>query len=131
MSAVTAWAGYLRRTLWPLANAGTLAWLLHRVTGVALALYLPLHFLSINAARGGPAALDAELAGFATPFFAAAEWVLVGAVAFHGFNGLRVIALDFFDLAPRHKWLVAAVLLACAAVMAAASVVFLPRILGA
>lgn len=124
-------AGYLRRTLLPLLNAGTLAWLLHRLTGVALAVYLVPHFISINAARGGPAALDAALGGFATPMFAVAEWLLIGTVAFHAFNGLRIIAVDFFDLAPRHKLLFAVVLLACVAVMAAASVVFVPRILGA
>ena len=123
-------SGYLRRTLLPLVNTGTVAWLLHRVTGVALALYLVPHFVSIHAARGGPEALDAVLAGFATPFFAVAEWILVGAVAFHGFNGLRVIALDFFDLAPQHKWLFGAVLAASLTVMAVASVAFVPRILG-
>jgi succinate dehydrogenase / fumarate reductase cytochrome b subunit len=126
---MSARAGYLRRTLLPLVNAGTLAWLLHRVTGVALAVYLVPHFISINAARGGPRALDAELAGFATPLFAVAEWLLIGAVAFHACNGLRIVAVDFLDLAPRHKLLLWLVLLACAAVMLAASTLFVPRIL--
>ena len=122
-------AGYLRRTLLPLFNAGTLAWLLHRVTGVALAVYLVPHFLSIDAARGGAQALDTELRGFATPAFAVAEWLLIGAVAFHALNGLRIVAVDCFDLAPRHKALFWAVLLACAAVFLAASTLFVPRIL--
>lgn len=126
---MTAMTAYLRRTLLPVVNTGTVAWLLHRVTGVALAVYLVPHFVSINAARGGPAALDAELAAFATPVFAAAEWVLVGAVAFHAFNGLRIIAVDFFDLSRQHKLLFWVVLLACAAVMGAASTLFVPRIL--
>lgn len=126
---MAAMTGYLRRTLLPLVNTGTLAWLLHRVTGVALAVYLIPHFISINAARGGPAALDAELAGFATPLFAVAEWLLIGAVAFHAFNGLRIIAVDFFDLSRRQKLLFWLVLLACAGVMGAASTLFVPRIL--
>ena len=122
-------AGYLRRTLLPLLNAGTLAWLLHRVTGVALAIYLLPHFLSIHAARNGAQALDAELHGFATPVFAVAEWLLIGAVAFHALNGLRIIAVDSFDLAPRHKALFWAVLAVCGVVFLAASTLFVPRIL--
>jgi succinate dehydrogenase / fumarate reductase cytochrome b subunit len=122
-------AGYLRRTLLPLLNTGTLAWLLHRVTGVALAIYLLPHFLSIHAARSGSQALDAELRGFATPLFAVAEWLLIGAVAFHALNGLRIIAVDLFDLAPRQKALFWAVLVVCAAVFVAASTLFVPRIL--
>jgi succinate dehydrogenase cytochrome b subunit len=126
---VAALSGYVRRTLLPLVNTGTLAWLLHRVTGVALALYLLPHFFSINAARGGARALDAELAGFATPVFAVAEWLLVGAVCFHALNGVRIIALDLLDLAPRQKLLFWLVLLTCAAVFLAASTLFVPRIL--
>ena len=126
---MTVLTGYVRRTLLPLVNAGTVAWLLHRMTGVALALYLVPHFVSINAARGGPAALDAELRGFAGPLFAVAEWLLIGAVAFHALNGLRLIALDAFDLSGRQKLLFWLVLLACAAVFGAASTLFVPRML--
>lgn len=120
---------YFRQTLLPLVNVGTVAWLLHRLSGVALAVYLIPHFVSVNAARGGPAALDAELAGFASPLFAAAEYVLVLTVAFHLLNGLRIIAIDFLDLSRHHKLLFWLVMAACAAVFLAASTLFVPRIL--
>ncbi|HKI98973.1 MAG TPA: succinate dehydrogenase, cytochrome b556 subunit [bacterium] len=126
---MTALVGYVRRTLLPLVNPGTVAWLLHRVTGVALALYLIPHFVSIHAAIGGRQALDGELAGFRTPLFAVAEWLLIGAVAFHAFNGLRIIAVDCFDLTGRQRLLFWLVLAACAAVFVAASTLFVPRIL--
>jgi len=126
---MTALVGYVRRTLLPLVNPGTVAWLLHRVTGVALALYLIPHFVSIHAASGGRQALDAELASFRTPLFAMAEWLLIGAVAFHAFNGLRIIAVDCFDLTGRQRLLFWLVLAACAAVFVAASTLFVPRIL--
>ena len=121
---------YFRQTLLPLVNVGTVAWLLHRLSGVALAVYLIPHFVSVNAARGGPAALDAELAGFASPLFAAAEYVLVLTVAFHLLNGLRIIAIDFLDLSRHHKLLFWLVMAGCAAVFLAASTLFVPRILG-
>ena len=120
---------YFRQTLLPLVNVGTVAWLLHRLSGVALAVYLIPHFVSVNAARGGPAALDAELGGFATPLFAAAEYVLVLTVAFHLLNGLRIIAIDFLDLSRRQKLLFWLVMAGCAAVFLAASTLFVPRIL--
>ncbi len=120
---------YFRQTLLPLVNVGTVAWLLHRLSGVALAVYLIPHFFSVNAARGGPAALDAELAGFASPLFAAAEYVLVLTVAFHLLNGLRIIAIDFLDLSRRQKLLFWLVMAGCAAVFLAASTLFVPRIL--
>ena len=121
---------YFRQTLLPLVNVGTVAWLLHRLSGVALAVYLVPHFVSVNAARGGPAALDAELAGFATPLFAAAEYLLVLTVAFHLLNGLRIIAIDFLDLSRRQKLLFWLVIAGCTAVFLAASTLFVPRILG-
>ncbi len=121
---------YFRQTLLPLVNVGTVAWLLHRLSGVALAVYLIPHFVSVNAARGGPAALDSELAGFASPLFAAAEYVLVLTVAFHLLNGLRIIAIDFLDLSRRQKLLFWLVMAGCAAVFLAASTLFVPRILG-
>ncbi len=120
---------YFRQTLLPLVNVGTVAWLLHRLSGVALAVYLIPHFVSVNAARGGPAALDSELAGFASPLFAAAEYVLVLTVAFHLLNGLRIIAIDFLDLSRRQKLLFWLVMAGCAAVFLAASTLFVPRIL--
>jgi len=126
---MTALAAYLRRTLLPQVNVGNVAWLMHRLTGVALAVYLLPHFLSIGSARGGPAAFDSELAVYTAPVFKVAEFLLIGVVAFHAFNGLRVIAVDFFALSHRQKLLFWLVMAACVAVMAAASLLFVPRIL--
>lgn len=127
---MTTLSRYFRTTLLPLANTGNVAWLLHRLTGLVLAAYLVPHFISINAARGGPEALDAELAFYDAPLFAALEWLLVGVVAFHACNGLRVIALDAFALSGHQRLLFWLVLLACGTVFAAASLLFVPRILG-
>ncbi|MBI4081218.1 MAG: succinate dehydrogenase, cytochrome b556 subunit [Candidatus Lambdaproteobacteria bacterium] len=126
---MTALVAYLRRSLLPQVNVGNAAWLLHRLTGLALAVYLLPHFVSINGSRAGPAAFDAGLAVFTAPLYKAAEWLLIGTVAFHGFNGLRVIAIDFFALSGRQKLLFWLVMAATAAVLLAASLLFVPRIL--
>jgi len=119
----------VRRNLLPQLNTGSVAWALHRITGVALAVYLLPHFISINSARGGREAFDAELGWYTGPLIAASEFVLVLAVAFHMFNGIRIIAVDFFDLSHTEKVLFWLVMAGCAAVMLGASFVFVPRML--
>jgi succinate dehydrogenase / fumarate reductase cytochrome b subunit len=126
---MSAW-GTMRRTLLPARSAGSLSWLAHRLTGIALALYLVPHFVSIHSALGGPAAFDRSLAALRGPIFKAAEYLLVGAVAFHLFNGLRIIAIDFLNVTGQQRLLLWLALAATAAVLAAASVLFLPGILG-
>ena len=120
---------YLRQTLFPLISIGNIAWLLHRLTGLALAIYLIPHFISINRSRLGPDVFDAALATFTAPFYKAAESLLIMVVAFHSFNGLRIIVIDIFTFSHRQKLLFGLVMGACAAVLVAVSVLFVPRIL--
>ena len=119
----------MRRNILPQLNTGSVAWALHRITGVALAVYLLPHIISINSSRGGREAFDAALGWYAGPLIAASEFVLVLTVAFHMFNGIRIIVVDFFDLSHTQKLLFWLVLAACAAVLLGATFIFLPRIL--
>jgi len=73
-----------------------LAALLHRLSGVALAIFLPLHFLALGMALSGADALDAFLAVTRHPLVRFAEWGLVTALAMHLLLGLRLIAIEFF-----------------------------------
>ncbi len=120
---------YLRRTLLPLVSIGNFAWLLHRLTGVALTVYLLPHFISIASARRGPEVFNAILATYTAPIYKIAEFILIMAVAFHTFNGLRVIAVDFFNLSSRQKLLFWVVMSACAAVLVVTSFFFVPKIM--
>ena len=119
----------LRKNILPQLNAVSVLWLLHRLTGVALAVYLVPHFITINDSRWGPEIFNETLSWFQGSLIVAAEFVIVLAVAFHGINGLRIIAMDFFDLSQRQKWLLGLVLAACGAVFLCASIWFVPRIL--
>src|SRR5258708_28187332 len=60
---------------------GFLAALLHRLSGIALAIFLPLHFLALAAALNGAGAFDSFLAATNTPFAKLIEGALV--VAYH------------------------------------------------
>ena len=119
----------LRRHLLPQFNSVSVLWALHRLTGVALAVYLVPHFITIHDSRQGASVFNETLAWFQGPLIAAAEFVIVLAVGFHACNGLRIIAVDFFDLSHQQKWLFWAVLVSCGAVFLASSFWFVPKIL--
>ena len=71
--------------------------LVHRVSGIALALFLPAHFWVL----GQGLAMDAFLKWTEQPLVKAAEWTLVVLLAAHLGGGLRVLALEFL---PWHDW---------------------------
>jgi fumarate reductase subunit D len=100
---------------------GFWAALLHRLSGVALAIFLPLHFLALATALDGADALDSFLAVTRMPLVRASELALVAALATHMTLGLRVLAIELLGIRER----TAAVLSGCAAVVLAVGVVFL------
>ena len=82
------------------------AYILHRVSGLLLALFLPAHFYVLSLALN-EAALDAALAWTANPLVKVAEFGLVFLLAIHFFGGLRLLALEWLPWTPRHKTLAA------------------------
>jgi fumarate reductase subunit D len=71
--------------------------LVHRLSGVALALFLPAHFWVL----GQGLAMDGFLGWTEQPLVKAAEWLLVVLLAAHLGAGLRVLALEFL---PWRDW---------------------------
>lgn len=71
------------------------AFLVHRVSGLALALFLPLHFFALAQALKGEAALDAFLRWTQAPAVQASEIALVFALAAHLTGGLRLLFVEF------------------------------------
>ena len=84
------------------------AFLLHRVSGLVLAVFLPLHFFVLSRALTDPAALDTFLRWTDNPLVKAAEFGLVFLLAIHFFGGLRLMALEFLPWSPRQKTYAAA-----------------------
>ena len=80
---------------------GFLAAMLHRLSGIALAIFLPLHFFALATALNGANALDSFLAVTRQPIVAFLEWAIVVALATHMTLGLRVLAVEFFDFRER------------------------------
>jgi fumarate reductase subunit D len=100
---------------------GFAAAMLHRLSGIALAIFLPVHFLALATALNGAKALDAFLAVTRQPIVAFAEFGIVVALAIHLTLGLRVLAIEFFDF--REKTLAA--LSVCVAAVLAVGLVFI------
>lgn len=102
-----------------------LAHMLHRISGVALALFLPVHFLTLGLALNDAARLDGLLAWTDMAVVKFAEFGLVFLLAVHAFGGLRLLALELLPWSPRHKSFAAA---AVAVAVFVAGVFFLQAI---
>ena len=84
-----------------------LAFLLHRLSGLGLALFLPLHFYVLGRALAGEAAFDAALSWTEGPLVKFAEFGLVFLLAVHFFGGLRLLVLENLPWSNRQKTLAA------------------------
>ena len=100
---------------------GFVAAMLHRLSGIALAIFLPLHFLALATALDGAKALDAFLTVTRQPAVAFASAGIVIALAIHLTLGLRVLAIEFLDF--REKTLAA--LSVCFAAVFAVGLIFI------
>jgi fumarate reductase subunit D len=100
---------------------GFLAAMLHRLSGIALAIFLPIHFLALGTALNGAAALDSFFAATNTPLAKFGEFGIVVALALHMALGLRVLAIEFLGARER----TGVVLSACIAVVACIGLLFL------
>lgn len=110
--------GYRREPLWRAA-------MIHRLSGLALALFLPLHFLALALALDGEARLDGFLRWTDQPLFKLAETILVGLLAVHLLGGLRVLVIENLAWRPGQKQMAFAAIAIAVAVAAA----FLARVI--
>ena len=76
-------------------NSLWFAYFLHRVSGLLLVLFLPLHFWILSLALNDADRLDTFLDLTAQPLVKLAEFGLVFLLAAHLFGGIRILALEF------------------------------------
>lgn len=84
------------------------AFLVHRISGIALALFLPVHFWALAQALEGAARMDEFLAWTELPLVKLAELGIVLLLAAHLTGGLRILALEFLPWRDWQKSLAAA-----------------------
>lgn len=87
-------------------GVGQWSWLLHRVTGVGVLVFLCLHILDTALVVLGPEHYDRVIALYRLPAFRLGEIALFAALLFHALNGLRIILMDgWVDLMALHQTL--------------------------
>ncbi len=81
---------------------GMLAWALHRISGVAVLLFLFMHIIETAMIGFGPGPYNATLSIYKQLWFKPIEFLLVAAVLFHAGNGIIVMILDFWPASTRY-----------------------------
>ena len=83
-------------------HEGQYSWLLHRVTGLAIILFLFAHVVDTAVVGWGPEAYNRVASVYHNPFIRLLELGLVAAVLYHSFNGVKIMLIDFFPGLTRH-----------------------------
>lgn len=108
---------------------GQRAWLVHRITGIGIALFLLIHIVDTFIVVAYPRLYDHTVSIYGGVFngsyfwplrwaFRVGELGLIACVVFHAVNGVRIIAFDFWPaLSQRRQAITAAVIVAFWAIM--------------
>lgn len=87
----------IARTARRLDHRADLLWiaaLLHRVSGLGIALFLPLHFLTLGLAVDAEARLESFLRWSDVPAVKISEALLMFLLAVHALGGVRLLAVE-------------------------------------
>jgi fumarate reductase subunit D len=110
-----------------LKHRGSALWIaamVHRLSGLALTIFLPVHFFVLGLSFDGGARLDSFLRWSDQPLVKLAEGGLVFLLTVHLLGGLRVLVIENFDWHDGQKQLATL----AAAVSAVVAFVFLVRV---
>ena len=88
-TALTGYTGYKGRE-------GQWAFMLHRVTGLGVLLFLLIHILDTSFVYFAPQLYEDVITLYRSTIFGLGEMALVFCLFFHGVNGLRIAYLDLF-----------------------------------
>lgn len=84
-------------------QSGQWSWLIHRVTGLAILLFLLVHIVDITLIGFGPTVYNDGIAIFSTPIIRLVSVALIGAAVYHAFNGIRIILVDFWPAGYKYQ----------------------------
>lgn len=73
---------------------GQWSWVLHRITGLGVVLFLTLHVIDTSWAVFYPEKYVEAIATYQSPLFTLGEFGLIACVIYHAINGLRIALLD-------------------------------------
>lgn len=76
-------------------SVGNFAFIMNRLSGLGLTLYLCLHLVALAQLAIGPAAYDGFIAMAKNPVVMVGEYIVVVGGLLHGLNGLRIALTSF------------------------------------
>lgn len=88
---------------------GQWAWIFHRVSGLAVLLFLTVHIVDTSFVYFAPPLYEEALKVYKSIPFGIGEVLLMAAVLYHAANGIRVALVDFFPqltTKQREMWIV-------------------------
>ncbi len=74
---------------------GQWSWVLHRISGLGVVLFLTLHVIDTSWAVFYPGLYEEAIAAYQSPLFTLGEFALIACVVYHAYNGLRIVVFDF------------------------------------
>ncbi|HYG71822.1 MAG TPA: succinate dehydrogenase, cytochrome b556 subunit [Actinomycetota bacterium] len=89
-------------------SPGQWSWLAHRVTGVAVILFLFAHIVDTAVVAWGPEAYERVVAVYHNWVVKLLELGLVAAVLYHAINGVKVMIFDFWPASAKRMKPIAA-----------------------
>jgi succinate dehydrogenase cytochrome b556 subunit len=92
---MTSLVNTLTETLRYRGAIGQWSWVLHRISGLGVVLFLVIHVVDTSWAVFYPELYVHAVAIYQTPLFTIAEFFLVALVVYHALNGLRIIVMDY------------------------------------
>jgi succinate dehydrogenase / fumarate reductase cytochrome b subunit len=75
---------------------GHWSWVLHRLSGIGVFLFLLIHIVDISLIGWGEKVFNELLFVYRYPPFRVGEVALVAAVLYHAINGIRICVIDFW-----------------------------------
>jgi len=90
-------------------SPGQWSWLAHRITGVAVTLFLFAHVVDTAVVGWGPDAYDRVVGVYHNWAVKLLELGLVAAVLYHAINGVKIMVFDFWPSTARHMRPISAV----------------------
>src|ERR1700745_2680684 len=84
-------------------QSGMWSWLLHRITGLGLLLFLFIHIVDISLLGFGPTVYNDGITIFDHIVVRFLSLALIGAVFYHAFNGVRIMLVDFWSKGTRYQ----------------------------
>ncbi len=84
-------------------QSGMWSWLLHRIAGLGILLFLLVHIVDISLLNFGPDVYNEGIALFGTGIIRVISLTLIAGVLFHAFNGVRIMLIDFWPKGVKYQ----------------------------